>query len=362
MNPTPNYSEFQQLFSVNGMSFLMSELFMGHYRKLDGLTVFAHDQWTSFLPKSTIEKTLEDGLERFSSEVVFQEFKSAISDYYLRSAKFFEEILAHADLSENDTRAFLDLMIENFTHYSKTEFFYVDKAFQMSENNPVIQKNLKEFEEIKNAGRLNMNKVFFTPDSYRRQFMKKIAAQFSLEKDTIASYKASDILNLFKGIKIKPEIIADRERSYVMYGKDAETHYFQGEESEKIVDNFFDGQKVDSKLTQLKGIVANKGKVTAQVSVIKFGNKMFERLAQVIDDMPQGSVLVSDTTSPELFMACKKASAILTNQGGMMSHAAIVSRELNIPCIVGLKIATQVLKDGDMVEVDAEKGIVTIIK
>ena len=58
----------------------------------------------------------------------------------------------------------------------------------------------------------------------------------------------------------------------------------------------------------------------------------------------------------------KKSSVIITDAGGLTSHAAIVSRELGIPCIVGTKIATQVLKDGDLVEVDAEKGIVKILK
>ena len=54
----------------------------------------------------------------------------------------------------------------------------------------------------------------------------------------------------------------------------------------------------------------------------------------------------------------KKASAIVTEQGGITSHAAIVSREMNIPCVIGTRIATRVLKDGDTVEVDANKGIV----
>ena len=57
-----------------------------------------------------------------------------------------------------------------------------------------------------------------------------------------------------------------------------------------------------------------------------------------------------------------KAAAIVTDEGGVTSHAAIVSRELGIPCVVGTKIATKVLKDGDLVEVDANNGIVKILK
>ena len=57
----------------------------------------------------------------------------------------------------------------------------------------------------------------------------------------------------------------------------------------------------------------------------------------------------------------KKASAIITDEGGMSCHAAIISREFGLPCIVGTKIATRSIKDGDKVEVDADKGIVKII-
>ncbi len=71
-----------------------------------------------------------------------------------------------------------------------------------------------------------------------------------------------------------------------------------------------------------------------------------------------GDILLSQATSPDLLPAMKKAAAIVTEQGGITSHAAIVSRELGIPCVIGTKIATKVLKDGDLVEVDANRGIV----
>jgi pyruvate,water dikinase len=66
-------------------------------------------------------------------------------------------------------------------------------------------------------------------------------------------------------------------------------------------------------------------------------------------------------TRPEYMPAILKAAAIIADEGGITCHAAIVSRELGIPCIVGTKIATQALKDGDLVEVDADKGIVKIL-
>ena len=85
---------------------------------------------------------------------------------------------------------------------------------------------------------------------------------------------------------------------------------------------------------------------------------------RVIDnprDMKQfkkGEILVTRITDPDWEPIMRLAAAIVTDQGGLTSHAAIVSREINVPCIIGTKIATKVFKDGDRVEVDAIKGIV----
>lgn len=78
--------------------------------------------------------------------------------------------------------------------------------------------------------------------------------------------------------------------------------------------------------------------------------------------MKEGNILVAMATNPTFVPVMRKAGAIVTDMGGLTCHAAIVSREWGIPCVVGTKIATKVLKDGDLVEVDANKGIVKIIK
>ncbi len=78
-------------------------------------------------------------------------------------------------------------------------------------------------------------------------------------------------------------------------------------------------------------------------------------------EMKNGEILVSETTEPELMEALRKASAIVTDLGGMLSHAAITSRELDIPCVVATGDASKKLRDGDLIEVNADKGIVTVI-
>jgi len=355
------YAKYQQLFSTNGMSFLMSDIFFQFYKKLDALIVFAHDKWTSFLPNTIIEKTLKDGLKLLSDKESFLQYKKGIHTYFEEAFKLFEKIFSFEILTETQCKQILEKMSEFYVYYSKTEFFYVDEAYRLSEENDTIRENIKEFEEIKNESRLKMNKMFFQPDSYRRQLMAKIGTQFNLTKDEVSSYGTSDLPLLFNGIRLSNEVIKNRENSYLMKSENNKIEYNQGQLSERVIDSFF--SQINTGVgNQLKGITTNKGNVKASATVIKYGNDMFSRLPEIIRNMPVGNVLVSDTTSPELLMACKKASAIITNQGGMMSHAAIVSRELNIPCIVGLRIATDRIKDGDIIEVDADNGIVIIHK
>ena len=73
-------------------------------------------------------------------------------------------------------------------------------------------------------------------------------------------------------------------------------------------------------------------------------------------------ILVAGMTNPTMIPLAREAKAIVTDEGGVTCHAAIISREFKIPCVVGTRVATRVLKNGDMVEVDANEGVVRIVK
>ncbi len=75
----------------------------------------------------------------------------------------------------------------------------------------------------------------------------------------------------------------------------------------------------------------------------------------------KGEILVCEMTTPDYIVHIKNAAAIVTDKGGILCHAAIVAREFHIPCIVGTNNATSLLKEGDVVEIDADKGIVKLI-
>jgi len=103
----------------------------------------------------------------------------------------------------------------------------------------------------------------------------------------------------------------------------------------------------------LKGTPACTGTATGRVVIVR-------GVADLVK-VQDGDVMVAVTTHPDFVPAMHHAAAIVTDEGGLTSHAAIVSRELKIPCIVGAKNATQSLHDGDRVEVDANQGIINRI-
>jgi phosphohistidine swiveling domain-containing protein len=117
-------------------------------------------------------------------------------------------------------------------------------------------------------------------------------------------------------------------------------------------------KKVEPKLfdaTELKGSTGNKGIVRGRVRKIvgiDLTGITFE----------EGEILVAASTNPVLVPIMKKAAAIVTDEGGALCHAAVISRELGIPCVIGTKYATSTLQDGDTVEVDANAGVVRLLE
>jgi phosphohistidine swiveling domain-containing protein len=105
---------------------------------------------------------------------------------------------------------------------------------------------------------------------------------------------------------------------------------------------------------EVKGMTAFKGKVKGIARVVMDAHNPGE--------FNDGDILVTGMTRPDFLSLMKKSAAFVTDEGGITCHAAIVARELKKPCVIGTKIATKIFKSGDLVEVDAETGIVRKIQ
>ncbi len=101
----------------------------------------------------------------------------------------------------------------------------------------------------------------------------------------------------------------------------------------------------------LRGIPASQGTAKGKVVIVR-SEKEFKKVKE-------GDILVTEHTDPSMVIVMQRAAAIITDKGGLTSHAAVVSREMGTPCIVATKFGTTKLKDGDIVEVDATVGTVT---
>ena len=121
---------------------------------------------------------------------------------------------------------------------------------------------------------------------------------------------------------------------------------------------FLSGPAEKLPLKDFKGNIAYPGIARGRVAIVKQGTECGESLNKI----KKGDIMVAIMTFPNFIPAMEKAAAFVTDEGGILCHAAIVAREMEKPCIIATKIATQVLKDGDRVEVDANKGIVRKIR
>jgi len=351
--------QYVRMFESPGMPFLITSIALEHYRPLRAIAILRNNTWTTYLPKDVQENTLKEGITLFGDNAMFAAYVNQFNKYKERSLSYFNAVVSKTQISQEELRQFFDLISECWKHYQKTEFFYVDAAFKLSKENKVIADNLKKLENVKNSGREHMNQMIFGSESFLSKALSILSKQFDINIENIFYYSMDEIFLLYDGRKVDKSVLDERRDAYVFLAEDTQVIALHGAKAKEFIAEFLAEEKT---ARELKGTVANPGKVTGKVKVLIYGPEKFDKVSEFIEEMEKGDVLVAETTSPEIMVACKKASAILTNQGGLLSHAAIVSRELNIPCIVGFGDITNVLKDGDVVEVDAKIGIVKILK
>ncbi|MBU1976041.1 MAG: hypothetical protein KKG59_06580 [Nanoarchaeota archaeon] len=181
------------------------------------------------------------------------------------------------------------------------------------------------------------------------EFIKVATTMTGLSVPFMQHMHPDEFMELLKTGKVdKKEINARQKRYFSLFTEKGGSAL-----DAKLLDQICFKKKMDVNVTELKGVSASPGKVKAKVCIILHPGK---------EKFKKRCVLVAHMTRPEYVPIMKQAVAIVTGEGGITSHAAIVSRELGIPCIVGTRHATEVFKDGDLVEVDADKGIVRKIK
>lgn len=180
-----------------------------------------------------------------------------------------------------------------------------------------------------------------------QQFYCELEKRIGLAKGQGSHLTYEEVVNF-----LKRGVIPDRSRvksGEMIFLKNGEYKILRNKKLIEVVMKKEIGEE-NSIAEIVKGTVACGGKSVGKVRVIINPEDCRK--------MKKGEILVANMTHPDYLFGMQKAGAIVTDEGGISCHAAIISRELGIPCIIGAKIATKVFKDGDLVEVDAEKGVV----
>lgn len=202
----------------------------------------------------------------------------------------------------------------------------------------VIEKNIseKEYMVIKNENGVGTRTVN----------VKDILGEDAIKAEALSEDELNTLIE--RGLKVE-KLYGSVQDTEWGFDKDTKEFYFL--QSRPITTLAGDKEEKEEKLINLvKGLPASPGIGRGKVKLIKDISE--------INKVNEGDVLVTAMTNPDMVPAMRKCAGVVTDEGGRTCHAAIVSRELQIPCIVGAKTATKTLKTGDTVTVDAVRGIV----
>jgi len=221
------------------------------------------------------------------------------------------------------------------------------QSIELSSESKKLVQLLKNFTTYQDDRKINILEYLH----YLEVLLKEVGKRANISLSAMRETFPHEIEGILHGKITEDFVNKRREKCFVVWKEKAEKpEILVGDEAKEWEQNLAPHAN-NSQI--IRGNCASKGKITGKVRVLLNASEN--------DKLEDGEVLVTFMTSPDFMSAVRRCSAIVTNLGGITSHAAIISRELGIPCIVGTRNATEALKTGDMVEVDADKGEVKIL-
>lgn len=186
----------------------------------------------------------------------------------------------------------------------------------------------------------------------KNKILKEISKRANVPFCLITYSLSAELESILDG-KFNINILKKRKSgSLFVWQRGRSINIITGKKAIKFIKRIISKSK--NNIKEITGSVASAGFVSGVVKIVTS--------VKYLNKLKNGDILVVPMTRPEYLVGIRRAIAIITDDGGITSHAAIVSRELGIPCIIGTKIATKVLKDGDFVEVDANNGVIKVLK
>lgn len=201
-----------------------------------------------------------------------------------------------------------------------------------------MSERISHLTDLRKMGVLRLNHFIW-------EFLRHLARASKQPLAILGWLEHTDMLDIIQNQKW--EVLKERhDRGMLIFNYKQERIFLQGEKFQQVdVRSFLE---VDKNVIVIKGQVAYKGVVSGTARVIR-GRHDFNQFQDQ-------DILITNQTTPEFLPLLKRASAIITEQGGITCHAAIVAREFKIPCIIGVADAMSILTNGSPITIDGEKG------
>jgi phosphoenolpyruvate synthase/pyruvate phosphate dikinase len=201
--------------------------------------------------------------------------------------------------------------------------------------------------------RLYSEVVYSESERMFRALAKKIAERENHKAVLLTCLTQKDLENyIFSGTLPNRKDLQARFNHSILYSEKGKLSVLTGREAQQIEKIILKGvSSTDKKLT---GVIAYGGKVSGYARIVPDPHD--------VKKFNKGDILITGMTRPEFLPVINKAGAIVTDIGGVLSHAAITARELKIPTLVGTGNASRTFRDGDWIEVNADIGMVQLIK
>lgn len=348
-------------------------LFLQHVEKRNRYAVF---EWSAFILNNYVSdkatKILDEYIARFKKENKKQEIydslfapekRAAILELQYQVGRKKGKFTPNEFNKLYEQFKWLSCLDVHNKPWTKEQFKDQIKPFANASTKKTIPfaKIIRELKFTKkDLDYLRMAKRFVyikdSRDDFRRQrvfysqvLFNEIGRRMGISLEDSSYLQEQEIIDFLSDRKtINSQIIEQRKKGFAVYLDSHKKLVCLEGKQIPIVLKLFKLIFKEEKPTEITGRVASKGTAKGKVTIVH-GVKDLSKV-QI------GNILVAVTTHPDYVSAMRKASAIVTDEGGITSHAAIVSREFGIPCIVGCKNATKVLRDGDLVEVNAIDG------
>lgn len=298
-------------------------------------------------------KNIEDMLNIHINKYSWMKAPLAFEDTYFIKEDYIKRLENLRDENiENRIKNIVDIRRKNDIEYEE-----ILKEYSFSERVLKLAKAIRNFIVLRTYTTEYSDNLFFVA---KHTLFMVIAKRIGISIDDfimLSDEEILEVLKIGKMTEVFKERMVDRRKGFAIVWMNAQVETFFGEDAlylqAEIAKEFKINGNDDSSVSEIHGMIANCGKVVGRVRILLDYNDT--------NNVHKGDIIVASMTTPDYISAMEKASGFITDEGGITCHAAIISREFNVPCIVGTVNATEKLKDGQMIELDAYNGIVKVI-